>query len=219
MVGLAQDEKGKDLALLVYGDDKPTIAKIEALFPGIPWQKRSNHWQVAAENPCLWFMEVPFDRVPQGDKGLFHVQRFPGESWRRRCYGRYGLGRGLIRWEDRAAHWNDNLPPPNFIDWNNSMRLEGDWNVKAAGDYTLSVHTANLLWFFLDGKKLLEIRPGDGMVQRSKEVHLEAGPHHLELVTAFTWEHKVPMVSVKTPGSSADVPLDELNNPTQETKP
>jgi hypothetical protein len=210
-IDLTQTEKGKDLALMVYGEDKATQEKIEGLFPGIQWQKRSNHWQMTTENPCLWYAEVPFDRVPQGDSGLFYVRRFTETSWRRRCYGRYGLGRGLIRWEDRTIHWNDNLPPAQFIDWNNSMRLEGDWNVRTGGDYTLSIHTANVLWVYLDDKRILEVEPGEGLVQRSKELHLDPGPHHFELVTAFTWEHKVPSVMVKTPGSSAEVALDDLN--------
>jgi hypothetical protein len=41
----------------------------------------------------------------------------------------------------------------------------------------------------------------------------------VELVTAFTWEHKVPMVAVKAPGTAAEVPLDEFNLQAQSSVP
>ncbi len=96
-----------------------------------------------------------------------------------------------------------------FIDWNNSMRVEGDWNVQTPGDYKLALHTGDVLWFFLDGKKVLEVTPEDGQ-PRSCEVFLGAGTHHVELVTAFAAEHQVPVVNVTAPGSTVEVPLDEL---------
>lgn len=209
-IDLVPEEKGKDLALLIYGEDKTTQQKIEQEFPGIQWLKRSNHWQTSTENPCLWYVEIPFDRIPVGDTGLFHVRRVSPWSWRRRCYGRYGLGRGLILYEDKVTHWNDNLPPHQFIDWNNSMRVEGDWNVKTPGNYAFTVHTANVLWFFLDGKKVLEVKPREGLVQRTYKTSLSIGAHHVELVTAFTWEHQVPQVAVSVPGSGSEIGLDVL---------
>lgn len=208
-IDLTTDEKGKDLALMVYGEDKNVQQQLEALFPGIPWQKRSNHWQTPQENPCLWYMEVPFDRIPVADSGLFHVQRVSPWTWRRRCYGRYGLGRGLILYEDRVAHWNDSLPPAQYIDWNNSMRVVGDWNVKAEGDYTFTVHTANVLWFLLDGCKVMKVEPGEGLVTRTYKTRLTPGVHHVELVTAFTWEHRVPAITVMAPDHPAEMALDD----------
>lgn len=207
-IDLLPDEKVKDLAILVYVNDPENQKKIEAAFPGLEWKKRFIFWQGPTEPPFLWWMEVPAGRIPQGETGLFHVRRVSPWSWRRRCYGRYGLGRGLILYEDRVTHWNDNLPPANTIDWNNSMRVEGNWNVTQGGAYTFGIRTANVLWFLLDGKKILEVEPGKGFMNRSIKVDLTPGTHHVELVTAFTSEHKVPTVFLTPPGG-AEVPFDE----------
>ncbi|HJT22951.1 MAG TPA: hypothetical protein VJ873_00125, partial [bacterium] len=207
-IGLLPEEKGKDLAILVYGPDTADQKKIEEAFPGLTWQKRFIFWQGPTESPYLWWTEIPFDKIPQGDKGLFHVERVSPWTWERRCYGQYGLGRGFIIYNDRVVHWNDNLPPPNKIDWNNSMRVEGQWNVKTGGDYSLAIRTNNVIWVLLDGKKVLEVVPGGGG-DRTTKVHLESGPHRVELVTAFTSEHRVPTVYV-IPPDGAEIPLDDL---------
>jgi hypothetical protein len=208
-IDLTPDEKGKDLAILVAGRDTDTQTKVEQEFPGIQWQKKTYYLQGEGDIPYLWWTEVPFDRIPQDDKAFFHVRRVSPQTWRRRCYGYYGLGRGLILYEDRVARWNDSLPPRQFIDWNNSMRVEGDWNVPTSGDYKLELRTGDVVWLFLDGKKVLEVTP-EGNQPQSREIFLGAGTHHVELVTAFAAEHQVPQVNVTVPGSSVEVPLDEL---------
>lgn len=206
-IDLLPDEKAKDLAILVYVKDPDNQKKIEAAFPGLEWKKRKIFWQEPSEDPFLWWVEVPADRVPVSDKGLFHIRRVSPWSWQRRCYGRYGLGRGLILYEDRVTLWNDNLPPANVIDWNNSMRVEGNWSVKTGGNYGIGIRTANVLWVFLDGKKILEVKPRQGLVNDTVHVDLKPGSHHVELVTAFTSEHRVPTVYVTPPGG-AETPLD-----------
>ncbi len=209
-IDLLPGEGGKDLAILVAGVDTITQKQIETEFPGVVWQKSFIYYQGPTENPFLWCAEIPFDRVKEGDKGLFHVRHTSPWTWKRSCYGRYGLGRGLILYQDRVVHWNDTPPPYSDIDWNNSMRVEGDWNIKTAGTYILKSHTANILWFFLDGKKILEVDHSDGLSIKTYKVNLEPGAHHVELVTAFTWEHRVPTITVIPPGSSTEIPLDDF---------
>jgi hypothetical protein len=183
--------------------------KVEDEFPGIQWQKKSYYLQGDTDVPYLWWTEVPFDRILTDENAFFHVRRVSPSTWRRRCYGYYGMGRGLILYEDRVTHWNDSLPPRQYIDWNNSMRVEGDWKVQKAGNYQLEINTADVFWFFLDGKKVLEVSPGDSG-PKTYNVFLSAGNHHVELVTAFAAEHTVPVVLVKTPDNSSGVPLDDL---------
>jgi hypothetical protein len=209
-IDLLPDEKGKDLAILVAGQDLAHQKAIESEFPGLPWHERKMWNQQPQEIPFLKWMEVPFDLIPQGDKGLFHVQRLSAWSWKRRCYSRYGLGRGFILYEDRVTHWNDNLPPYDTIDWNNSMRVEGDWNVVAAGSYAFSIRTGNAMWFEVDGKKIIQNKPSDGNRLQSTTMDLTAGPHRVELVTAFASEHLVPSVMVKGPGASQEISLELL---------
>src|SRR5665213_1448226 len=108
---------------------------IESEFPQIQWMKRRIFWQRDGEIPYLWCAESPFSQIPQKSGKLFFTQKEPPGTWLRRCYGRYGMGRGLIVYEDSVSLWNDNLPPHDKIDWNNTMRISGDWNVKVSGDY------------------------------------------------------------------------------------
>ncbi len=208
-IDLTPDEKGKDLAVFVAGRDVESQKKIEQEFPGIQWQKKSYYLQGEGDIPYMWWTEIPFNRIPQDEKAFFHVRRVSLQTWKRRCYGYYGLGRGLILYEDRAARWNDSLPPRQFIDWNNSMRVEGDWNVQTPGEYKLELHTGDVFRFFLDGKKVLEMKPDESQV-KTREVSLAAGLHHVELVTAFAAEHQVPLIMVTAPGAAGEVPLDEL---------
>ena len=208
-IDLTPDEKGKDLAVFVYGKDPDSQKKIEAEFPGVQWNKKSYYLQGDGDIPYLWWAEIPFDKIPTDEKAFFHVRRVAPSTWRRRCYGYFGLGRGLILYEDRVARWNDNLPPRQYIDWNNSMRVTGDWNVAVSGKYKLSLRTQDVLWFFLDGKKVLDVTP-EGGGTHSCELNLDKGVHHVEVVTAFAAEHNVPAVNVTAPGSATEVPLDEL---------
>ncbi|HXL73958.1 MAG TPA: hypothetical protein VN963_10080, partial [bacterium] len=131
----------------------------------------------------------------------------PG-TWLRRCYGRYGMGRGLILYEDRVSLWNDNLPPHDKIDWNNTMRISGDWNVKTSGDYLFKVPTANVTWFYVDGKKIINVPTGNNMFYGSEKINLNKGIHHVEMITNFSWEHQVPKVLVMPPNSSTEIPFD-----------
>lgn len=208
-IDLMPDEKGKDLAVLVSGRDTEGQKKLEEEFPGLQWTKKSYYLQGDTDVPYLWWTEIPFDRVPTDEKAFIHVRRVLPSTWLRRCYGYYGMGRGLILYEDRVAHWNDSLPPRQYIDWNNSMRVEGDWQVQKAGNYQLEINTGDIFWFYLDGKRVLDMEPGQSGPKTCR-VSLAAGSHHVELVTNFAAEHQVPKVLVKTPDNPSGVPLDEL---------
>lgn len=208
-IDLTPDEKGKDLALLVYGRDTENQKKIEAEFPGIVWQKKSYYLQGDEDIPYLWWAEIPFDRIPTDPKAYFHVRRVPPYSWRRRTYSYYGLCRGMIYYEDRVVHWNDEMPPPRFTDWNNSMRVEGDWKVTASGEYTLGIHTNDVLKLYLDGKEILRVEPGENPKDKTFKTNLEVGMHHVEMIFAFNVVHQVPLVSVTGPNIPT-IPLDEL---------
>jgi hypothetical protein len=209
-IDLAPDEKPKDLAILVYGQDKATQQKVEEEFPGVQWNKRLIFWQGPQEVPYLWWADIPYDRIPVGGDAFFHTQRMSGPSWRRRCYGHYGLARGLVIWEDRVVHWNDEMPPPQFTDWSNSMRVVGDWNVTTAGTYTLGTYTPDTLKLYVDGKQVLAVAPGEALHNKAAQVHLDAGSHHVEMAFAFNTVHQVPQVTVLAPGSPVPIPLDDL---------
>jgi hypothetical protein len=137
--------------------------------------------------------------------------------WLRRYYSQYGMGRGLIRYEDRAFHWNDPVKAKDVLDMNRSIRVVGDWNVKTEGDYTFSLHTENVYWLILDGKKIIDISRYDLTHTQTAKVYLKPGIHHVEVVNATTQFVGVFPVMVKAPGASQEMPLDDLALTTAET--
>jgi hypothetical protein len=208
-IDLLPGEKGKDLAVLVSGADLETQKRLKKEFPSASWSERRLFSQSPAEAPFLKCLEVPFDRVEEGKGGFFQVRRLSPWTWRRRCYGHYGLGRGLILYEDRVAHWNDS-PPAGLMEWSNSMRLEGRWGLAAAGEYELSVHTSNIFRFFIDGRKILGVEANEEAGDKTAKLFLTAGEHRIEVLTAFISEHHVPAVLVKGPDLSTAVEADQL---------
>ncbi len=211
-IDLPPGEKGKDLAVLLWGGDVETQRKIEEEFPGLQWNKHQRFGKPESETPYLWWAEIPFDRVPVSDQGFFHARLVPEFSWRRRWYGHYGMGRGLILNEDRVFRWNDQLPAEEFMDCWHSGRVEGNWYVSTGGKYTLKMETSNLVWFFVDGKKILDIPADGGTHTGIAQVDLAPGNHRVEMVLNFTWEKKFPRVSVVQPGSAAEIFLDDLTS-------
>ena len=211
-IDLKPGDSQKDLSIMVYGGDVVNQKKIEAEFPKIQWSTRRIILQGDTDTPFLFYADVPFDQIPVQNNGLFFVQNVSPWTWLRRCYGAnglYGMGRGLILYEDRVSRWNDNLPTGDLINAGHSMRLSGDWNVKVAGDYLFKVRTANTTWFLLDGKKVINIPANNTVVDASEKVSLSPGVHRMEVVTVFNWEHQVPKIMVVPPDSTLEVPVDE----------
>lgn len=208
-IDLTPGEQGKDLAILAAGEDKEGQQKVEKAFPGLPWSGRFLYYQKPGEVPFIQLMEVPFNRIPEGPTGLFHIRHVASTTWLRRCYGNYGIGRGLIYQEERVVHWNEDLPTGE-VEWYNSVRLEGTWTVKIPGEYGLRVQSGNAMWLLVDGRKVLEIKAKEGFRDKNCKVSLEKGPHSIELVVGFTYDHQVPPLLVTLPGSSSEVSLEDL---------
>ncbi len=208
-IDLVEGERGKDLTLVIHGSDLDMKKKLDKEFPGLVWQEQNAPWAT----PFMRWAEVPIDKVPEKGPGMFHLHRFPASSWLRRCYRIYGMGRGMILYEDRVIHWNDifNTLPNDAIADYNSMRVTGVWDVKKEGEYSFSIQTANAFWLSLDGDKILSWDSGPaGNVKRMKRLRLSRGPHQVELVTRFNFERSVPTVFVTQPGSGNSGPLDDL---------
>lgn len=210
-IDLKPGDAQKNLSIMVYGGDVINQKKIETEFPKVEWTKKRIILQGDGPNdiPFLWYTEVPFDQIPEKDTNLFFVQHVSPWTWLRRSYGHYGMGRGLILYEDRVTRWNDHLPSSDMLDAGHSMRVSGDWNVKAAGDYLFKVSTANVTWFFVDGKKIINIPPGNDVVAASRKISLNSGVHHVELVTSFNWEHQVPKITITPPNSTTETRFDD----------
>ncbi len=209
-IDLLPGQTGKDLAILVYAQDLESQKKLEKEFPGLAWKKTKIFYTEPQGKDYIYCLEVPFDRLKSNDKEFFHVRYASPGTWLRRYYSQYGMGRGLIRYEDRAFHWNDPVQAKDVLDMNRSIRVVGDWNVKTEGEYTFSLHTENVYWLILDGKRIIDITRYDLTHTQAAKVYLKPGIHHVEIVNATTQFVGVFPVMVKAPGTAQEVPLDEL---------
>lgn len=209
-IDMAAGEKGKDLAILVWGQDVEAQKKLEAEFPGTQWGKKRDFFQWDNDIPHLFWTEIPFDRVPEDGKAFIHVRSVPGWTWRRRWYDHYGLGRGLILYEDRVARWNENLPSAPLNDWKHCAILEGNWEIQAGGSYSFEIKTRNIVWFDVDGKRVLTVPPKTKQALNTNLVKLPPGLHHVKMTVYFGGGDHFPDINVTVPGATGWVPLDEL---------
>jgi hypothetical protein len=209
-IDLVPGQEGKDLAIMVYSRDVDSQKKLEKEFPGLAWKKTQLFFTNPQGMDYCYCLEVPFNRLKQNEKDFFHVRYVSPWTWLRRYYMNYGMGRGLIRYEDRASHWNDPLEVKGIIDMGRSIRVEGDWNVKTEGDYVFSVSTGNVYWVILDHKKIINLQRYETSPFRPLTVYLKPGVHHVEIVNACMQSVGVAPLMVKAPGASQAVPLDEL---------
>ena len=210
-IDLEPNDSKKDLALMVSGEDVITQKRIEKEFPGIPWSKQLMFLQDPKAVPFLYWMEVPFDRIKKNENDLFRVREVSVWDWTRRCYRNYGLGRGLIRYEDKVKHWNDPIELPNADNAYANIKISGPWNLKISGDYVFSFQTGDILWFFLDGKKIMtkEHNEEDNN-KRVYKKYLTVGVHQVEIINYSINAKHVPVINVLMPGSSEMIPLDDL---------
>lgn len=198
-------EEGKDVAVLIAGNDQASKDKLSKAYPGGTWYEKSLDYPQIS----LKWIVIPFGQVSRNPADLFYVRYKPASFWWRRFYGGLGLGRGMIRYEDRQARWNDALSPA-FTGGDNTGRVSGTWIVPQTGDYTFSLQTANTCQFWVDGRKILEVKRPRGLFVKSAKLDLAAGPHEAEIVTAFNQEHQVPQVLVRSGAEGWAKPLDEL---------
>ncbi len=213
IIEIAPGEKGKDLVVMVSGKDLDIQKKMETAFPGLPWFKRYIYWEDQIGVPFLKGMIVPFDRLEKNDNGLFTLQFASPTLWHRCFYGRYGMGRGLILHNDLANHWNDSLPvtKPEPYEWDHATAsVEGVWNVASEGEYVLSLSSGNALWLFIDGKKVINLFPGDNFNDKTRKVFLKAGPHQVKMLNCFSSELRFTTVYISRPGQASKEPLDDL---------
>jgi hypothetical protein len=206
LIDLTPEEKGKDVAVIIWGGDQDAHDKLSKAYPGGAWYEQSLNWPVIN---LKWFV-IPFSQISQNPSDLFYVRTDPPTDWKRRFYLALGLGRGLIRYEDRVAHWNDGLPP-SFTGGDNTARISGDWTLAKAGDYVFSLQTINTCQLWVDGRKILDVQRPSGLSLKTVKLNLAAGPHEAEIVTAFNVGHLVPQAQVHSVSEGWTKPLDELN--------
>lgn len=205
-IDLAPEEKGKDLAVIVYSGDLLAQEKLKKEFPAGIWGEKKNYRGIVE----LKWVVVPFKDLSVDPQALFFVRRDPQAKWKRQYFWCYGVGRGLIRYEDRKAHWNDDLPAA--AQGNNTVRVTGDWKVDKSGHFTMEVQTSNILQLFIDGKRVLDIKKGQGDKVRKRRIQLDTGTHQVEVRSALIQEIKTPVIWVESDEGGWKKPLDDLGS-------
>ncbi len=205
-IDLVEGEKGKDLAIVIWGGDDSAKEKLSKAFPEETWHERVSVWPVTS----LKWIIVPFEKLSQNPTDYFYVRYKPATDWFRRYYAGLGLGRGMIQFEDRVARWNDPAPP-TFSQGGYDGQITGEWNVDISGEYEVSFQTANTSQLWVDGREVLEMKSPENNTPRKADLNLAVGKHSIEILTAFYQEHQFPTVRVHSVSSGWDKSLDELS--------
>ncbi|HUO57543.1 MAG TPA: hypothetical protein VMV05_05140 [bacterium] len=205
-IDLVEGQRGKDIAVVIWGSDDATRDRLNKAFPGGIWKEKVSAWPITS----LKWMIVPFDQISQNPSDYYYIRYKPASYWQRRFYLGLGLGRGMIRYEDRMARWNEPVPPP-FLNGEYVGRIDGEWDVQVPGDYEVGFQTANTTQLWVDGREVLEMKRPVGNLERKAKLHLSPGKHRVEFLTAFLQEHQFPTVRVHSLAEGWDKPLDELS--------
>ena len=204
-IDLEEGEKGKDLAVIMAGGDTACQTKLSQAYPGGTWHEKSLDYPQIV----LRWVVIPFAQITQNSKDLFYVEYKPGSFWWRRFYGNLGLGRGLMRYEDRQAHWND-ADSLDYMGGGNTARVSGTLIAPKSGDYTFILQTLNTSQLWVDGREILEVKRPTGLFLKSVKLNLAVGKHEAEILTAFNQEHQIPQVLVRSDPEGWAEPLDDL---------
>jgi hypothetical protein len=179
-IDLGEGERGKDIALYIYGGDPATLEKARKDFPEAPWV------DVPSLNGAGFMKKVmiPFSSLEEKPGKMIFVKRVPESYWRRRFYWAdypYGLARGIVGWDDRVADLSASLPAG--MREGVTARVDGEMTATTAGDYSFSVPWwGENIELAIDGKKVHFTRRSD--LGRAT-LYLGPGPHRVSWATTF----------------------------------
>lgn len=204
-IDLGPEEKGKDVAAIVYSYDTATQDRIQRDFPGTVWNSRKS----LQGNVELRWAVIPFGNLSESPDKFFYVRRHSAEDWDRKFYGDYGLARGTVLYEDRTPNWSDSFPA-TLLRPHTTGRLQGIWVVGTEGSFSLKVQTENSTKIWVDGRLVLCSKP-PVYKPIEKRIRLAKGIHEVELATAFNAEVAFPVVAVHSENEGWLKPLDSLS--------
>jgi len=201
---LEPGQKGKDIVFLMYGStrfDKPIEDRVRAEFPQAQWSV------IECPNPDIpRFMlraVIPMDALAETKGKLFYIERVPKEYWRRRFYWKdYGVGRGMVWWDDRVPSWKTDFPPGTneFM----SVRVDGQVNLPLDGDYVFTLPpTIDVNVLSIDGKTIAALRPQEALPETIRKIYLKRGLHQVSYVSTFRRLLKLTEIKVTPPGGGA----------------
>ena len=189
-------ENLKDVVVLMAGGDADHHKFFQNQYPGAQWTEIRYQDQPPNTAPALLQALIPADQLKDGAGYPFQVTRDPETGWRRECYyGLYGLAHGMIELTDCAP--TPYLPP--LRGGQGSESLEGIFEATAAGKYRFSATAGNFVVLYIDGKKVLDIRPTGANESASGSLKLEPGAHSVRYLVYFRNEPVPPTIYVTGP--------------------
>jgi hypothetical protein len=207
---LAPDDKCEDVVFYFGGSELETMVKES--FPKAQWTVIYNN----ANIPVMHKVLIPRDWIAENPKEKLHIARVPVSYWQRRLYdGYYGLAKGIILMEDRVLDPTVPFPPEiyGFTRFPPTCSIRGLFEVHSKGKYIFSSETSNMVTFFIDGKKVLDIRPVGKTLTQTGKIRLSAGSHSVEMKIHFRSGQNIPPVYVTPPDGSKFDLLSEATHP------
>lgn len=207
---LGPGEKAPDVVLLFdsrYSPAPDTLDRIRRDFPQAVWERRSMYpWMGECDIEFIRVM-IPSSSITEDDARILHVRRHPGHPWLLRYYGsEYRMGRGLILQEERVPELRAFLPvkirarEARLYDYITTGH-ETDLDLSADGLYLFKMKAPMSAELWVDGKRVISLRPKDVPIQRIGGLTLSRGKHRLVLRTYPLVDMDMPHVWVRHPGT------------------
>jgi hypothetical protein len=192
---LREGEPGRDVVVLLSDRDTETKARIGREFPSARWTPIDTTMPVG--HPYAWSVLVPAAALSDDPADWMRVLPSDPRRWRRRLYdGVFGLGRGLIVYEDEV----ESLDAPWPCESACVAQVEGTFVAEKGGQHLFRTDSMDPVVLTVDGRTILAerdtftpVRPGRG------EVFLETGPHRVAWTSYVRLGRGMPAVLFSGP--------------------
>jgi hypothetical protein len=205
------DQEAPEAVVYLSGQREEVIARLAREFPHgrledtfAPNQPKGYH-----RGLLVRYIIPPKDlrRAPtSGPRRLLNLREVPPGAWRVLQYHhRYGLGLGVLRGESWVE---DPLGPLPLAHPMLPSAAWGEITTPRDGEYRFSVETGNFAVLWVDGRRVLDLRPKyPERPTQVRSVRLTAGTHRVEFRTFFQMGLAFPPVKVRFPGETEERPL------------
>jgi hypothetical protein len=189
-----------DVEVLMSGRNTELRDKIRKQYPSAQFSEiKPKDWNVS-DPPQLVIALIPGRDVTEEPGRIFKINRASPSHWKRNAYHPFGLGHGAIAWEECLSSPDAPFPPLDNVVY----FTQGSFDAPVAGLYRFTMKEAHFAVLYVDGRKILDLRPGPRAKHGTAKIRLSAGPHRLSFHT-FIGGHQTapPEILVQAPGSSA----------------
>jgi hypothetical protein len=201
VIDVLANEPRKDFAVIISGQDKQWAPILRKDFPDAQWIPKWEYYQAKSDPPTMYDVVIPAAEIPEKPGKLFMFRVVPEKKWLRRVYVTYyGLGRGMIQYEDTSPTLN---PLPQGMGAH-SVSADGEWAAPVDGKYTLTVNSPDPVQVWIDGKKALESISGGWFQPHavSRTLFLSQGPHQVRYLSFLRTNAWFEDVTIRNSGAN-----------------